>query len=52
MILKAITNLPGIWALVIVSYADWIPLIAGGLAAILSLIRIGQALGLWRRPRR
>ncbi len=50
MILKAITNLPGIRALVVVSYADWMPTIALGLAVILSLIRIGQALGLWKRP--
>ncbi len=52
MILKAITNLPGIWALVLVSYADLLPFIAGTLAVILSIIRIGQALGWWRRPNR
>ena len=50
MILKAVTNLPGIWALVVVSYVDWMPSIALGLAVILSVIRIGQALGLWKRP--
>ena len=52
MILKAVTNIPGIWALVVASYVDWMPAIALGLAVILSLIRIGQALGLWRRPKR
>ena len=52
MIIKAATNLPGIWALVIVSYVDWLTIIAGTLAVIQSVIRIGQELGLWGRPKR
>ena len=51
-IIKSTTDLPGIWALVVVSYADLLPFVAGTLAIILSIIRIGQAMGWWRRIKR
>ena len=49
---KAIGELAGLWTLVGVALADWLPIIAAGLASVWSLILIGGWLGLWKRPRR
>jgi len=47
---KALGEVAGLWTLVAASLADWLPIVAAGLASVWTIILIGGWLGFWKRP--